>query len=172
MELWDVYDINGKKSGKILNRDNEYTKEGEFHLASIICIVNENGKLLIQKRSDNKKSDPCKWSFTGGAVVSGETSVSGAIREIYEELNIIIQPSELIKIGTYIEKNAIFDAFITFISDKNSEIKIQKEEVSEYKWVDINILNKCLLNGEIAHNAVKAITLSVNYLSTKQRPED
>ena len=33
------------------------TKEGEFHLASIICIVNENGKLLIQKRSDNKKSD-------------------------------------------------------------------------------------------------------------------
>lgn len=66
VEFLDIYDINKNKTGKTIDRFHEYTKEGEFHLTSIVCIVNENGKLLIQKRSDNKKSDPVKWSFTGG----------------------------------------------------------------------------------------------------------
>lgn len=164
MEFWDIYDINGNKTGRIIDRFKEYTQEGEFHLASIVCLVNKKRQLLIQKGSDNKKVDPGKWSFTGGAVLCGENAVMGAVREIQEELGISVQPQRLMKLGAYLERNAIFNAFIAFIPSSNLQIKIQKEELSKYKWVDLSYLEKLIKEGKVAPNAIKAVHLSLDYL--------
>ena len=42
---------------------------------------------MIQQRSETVKN-PLVWSATGGSVVAGEDSYTGAIREVKEELGL------------------------------------------------------------------------------------
>ena len=56
MELWDVYDINRKFTGKVIDRhSDEKLKEGEYHLVVQSTIINDDGKLLLGKRAEFKK---------------------------------------------------------------------------------------------------------------------
>ena len=56
MELWDVYDKNKKKTGKIIDRhSDERLNEGEYHLAVEAIIINEN-KILISRRANFKNN--------------------------------------------------------------------------------------------------------------------
>ena len=54
MELWDIYDRNRNKTGKIIKRG-ERMLEGEFHLIVHIWIKNSNNEFLIQQRSEKVK---------------------------------------------------------------------------------------------------------------------
>src|SRR3712207_8976613 len=51
------------------------------------CITNENGELLLQKRSDKEDI----WGLPGGAVEIGESIEESAIREVKEETGIDIR---------------------------------------------------------------------------------
>ena len=45
MELWDVYDINRKFTGKVIDRhSNERLKKGEYHLVVEAIIINLKGE--------------------------------------------------------------------------------------------------------------------------------
>lgn len=58
-----------------------------------------NDKVLLCKRSPNQ-SLPGKWSIPGGGVENGESPREAAVREFFEETNIIIEdPDELKLIG-------------------------------------------------------------------------
>ena len=55
MELWDVYDIDRQKTGKLAQRVNgKSMPEGEYHLVVHICLFNAKGQLLIQQRQLDK----------------------------------------------------------------------------------------------------------------------
>lgn len=50
MELWDVYDINKKFTGKVIDRHSEERlKEGEYHLVVEAIIINSKGEILLNK---------------------------------------------------------------------------------------------------------------------------
>lgn len=53
MELWDVYDINRKKTGKTHLRSVPLP-EGSYHLVVHAIIENERGEVLISKRHPTK----------------------------------------------------------------------------------------------------------------------
>lgn|SRR3712207_2373699 len=59
------------------------------------CITNENGELLLQKRSDKEDI----WGLPGGAVEIGESIEESAIREVKEETGIDISVDYLV--GVY-----------------------------------------------------------------------
>ena len=61
MEKWDLYDENGNKIGKTINRG-EKMESNEYHISVHIWIINKKNEFLIQKRSANKKKFP-KSSF-------------------------------------------------------------------------------------------------------------
>ena len=86
IEYWDVYDKNKQKTGRLMKRG-ELLKEDEYHLIVHIWIKNSKGEFLIQQRSETVKN-PLVWSATGGSVVAGEDSYTGAIREVKEELGL------------------------------------------------------------------------------------
>ena len=51
MELWDIYDKNRNKTGKVIDRNsNERLKEGEYHLVTEAIIMNNKGQLLLNRR--------------------------------------------------------------------------------------------------------------------------
>ena len=55
MEIWDILDENGNKTGKTMKRG-EPIPEGFYHLGADVWIINSENKILIQKRSAKKKA--------------------------------------------------------------------------------------------------------------------
>lgn len=90
-ELWDVYDAEGKLTGKTHLRAVPL-KPDEYHLCVHVWTQNSKGEFLLTKRSENK-SMPGLWESTGGSVTAGEDSFSAALREVREETGLELEPS-------------------------------------------------------------------------------
>lgn len=78
MELWDILDIEGNKTGKTIERG-QTMLENEYMLSVHIYLRNKEGLYLIQKRSEKKDKLPGIWDVTLGSVVSGEDSKTTAL---------------------------------------------------------------------------------------------
>ena len=79
-EVWDLYDAKGNKTGYTLVRGRPIP-EGCYHLVVSVWIINNRGEYLLSQRHPDKPY-PLRWECTGGAVLSGEDSLGGALREV------------------------------------------------------------------------------------------
>ena len=153
-EYFDVLNSKGEYTGKTESREKCH-KEGLWHKAVVVFIVNSKGQVLLQKRSSNKKMWPNMWDITaGGHVLSGEFGFQAIIRECKEEIGITLDKNDIMFIGattsTNIKGDIVNNHFNeSYIANKDIDInslKLQKEEVSEAKWVDreeiINRINQ------------------------------
>ncbi len=70
--------------------------------ASIIC-VNDDGDVLLGKRSDNHK-----WGYSGGAVEIDEHVEDCAKRELYEEMGLIAEELEFFYVNSGPEAHYIY----------------------------------------------------------------
>jgi len=61
-----------------------------FGLAVRAIITDDNGKILILKRSADSKTNPGKWELPGGKVDQGEPFDKALIREVFEETQLKI----------------------------------------------------------------------------------
>lgn len=96
----------------------------------VVCgVIIENGKVLITQRGDKKNFG--KWEFAGGKINSNESPEDAIIREVKEELNLIVEVSREITRYNFQEYNLIF--MLCFISGKNSLIL---NEHLNYRWID------------------------------------
>lgn len=130
MEIMDLYDYQRQKTGKTYIRGSAQP-EGFFRLVVHVCIFNSKNQLLIQQRTLNKKM-PGLWDVTSaGAVSTGESSNQGAQRELFEELGIQIDFSN-IRPSLTANFPQGFDDFYILHGDINLEdIILQEEEVAD-----------------------------------------
>lgn len=91
MEKWDLYTREREKTGLTHIRGEEIP-EGCFHLVVHVWLKNSRGEYLISRRSADRPTFPLMWETTGGSVLMGEDSLSGALREVREELGIDLPP--------------------------------------------------------------------------------
>ncbi len=150
-EMWDIYDINRKKTGRLAKRDVYEFKEGEFHIVVQAIIMNSRNELLISKRAANKGFG-LMWEFNGGSVLAGETSLEGIIREVKEELGIEFTKKEAIFfkeiLGYKISPN--FKDMWLFRKDIDiKDITFPDRETIEAKWVNIDEFMKMFEKGKI-----------------------
>jgi len=93
------------------------------------AIILENKKILLIKRSDDEKAFPGYWAGPGGKANEGETPEQAVTREAKEETNLEFKPKELIKIGQYMDR-----PLYRFYGDWSGDVKIQEEEIADWKW--------------------------------------
>ncbi|MEQ1112662.1 MULTISPECIES: (deoxy)nucleoside triphosphate pyrophosphohydrolase [Acinetobacter] len=63
----------------------------------VAAIVMKDQKILaVQKGVAKKEYMSFKWEFPGGKVEAGETLETALTREILEELNLVVQPKNLL----------------------------------------------------------------------------
>ena len=142
-EIWDIYDKDGKKTGRTMKRG--IPKDGEYMLCVHMYLFNSKGEALVQKRSKNKESHPGEWDITGGAALWGETAIQAVIRETYEEVGIAISEKELKYMGRIVKSRRIVDIFSAQKDFDIGDCNMQKEEVDELKFVSChNLLNDIL----------------------------
>lgn len=152
MELWDVYDINRNKTGKVLDRhSNERLKDGEYHLVTEGIIINIDGKILVNKRASSKEKYPLMWECTGGSCVKGENTLQGILREIKEELGLNLKENEAIYLKSLRDDKAkdFKDIWAFRKNIKIKDIKFTDGEVIDSRWVTIDEFEKMLNNKEI-----------------------
>ena len=150
IEYWDIYDKNKQKTGKIMKRG-ERLKEDEYHLIVHIWIKNSQGEFLIQQRSETVKN-PLVWSATGGSVLSGEDSYTGALREVKEELGLDLTNHKgyLFDSSLYEEDNQKYwcDTYLYFIDLDINTLSLQKEEVKQVKYEKMDIIKQMMNNKQ------------------------
>ena len=88
-EKWDLYDQQGRKTGKTIQAG-ENVPQGYCLYCVGIWVIDSEKKILLTKRSSQKRYAPGKWENTGGHMISGETSRHAIVRELKEETGIQI----------------------------------------------------------------------------------
>lgn len=155
MESFDVLNEYGEFTGEIATRE-ECHKNGYWHRAVYAFIIDNNGNVLLQKRSANKKLWPNMWDVTvGGHVDSGEFGRQALIRETKEELGIEISDEDikyLVGSTSINEQGDIINKHYNecYLITKNidvSNVVIQKEEVSDVKYFSREELIKRIDNN-------------------------
>jgi isopentenyl-diphosphate delta-isomerase type 1 len=139
-ELLDVVDADDRVIG--VKTRGEIHARGLMHRAVHILVFNSKGELFLQKRSMTKDENPGQWdSSAAGHVDSGETYIACAIREIEEELGIVLdsgldsgldflfhkKPSKL----NGMEHSPIYRCVY------DGELKLQAAEIDEGKWLSL-----------------------------------
>lgn len=156
-EYFDILDENGNKTGKTKLRS-EVHRDGDWHKAVHIWIINNNGDILLQRRCATKDSNPNMLDISSaGHLSAGDDSLSGAIRELKEELNIDVKPEDLQFIKTlkrsskYTEtfiNNEFDDLYILRTNKKIEDMKYQEEEISEIFYVPYKEFKKMVENKQ------------------------
>ena len=138
-------------TGRTTLRGRGFLKSGEYHLVVHIWPVSPEGKILIQRRSDDKKLMPGEWAATGGAAIAAEDSQTAAIRELREELGLKRSFREIDKLIRFKKRNSFLDVWITLCNLPADRLTLQTEEVAEVKWVTPNELKQMIKDGKF-HN--------------------
>lgn len=80
MELWDVYDINRKCTGKVIDRhSDEKLKEGEYHIVVETILINSNAIFYKTLRDDNAKDFKDIWIFRKDLEIQDLNYVDGEV---------------------------------------------------------------------------------------------
>lgn len=145
-EFWDVYDTNGKKLNKIIQRGKDRLGTDEYHMGSAV-FIKDNDDFLIQQRSLKKDLYPGKWSITGGSALAGEDAKQCAVREVMEELGIKINPQNLKQIYSFTARQCIFNIFVVSVP-KTIKTTRQVEEVEQIAWVSRQKMLDLYHNGD------------------------
>lgn len=143
IEYIDILDEFGQLTGAQKTRA-EVHRDGDWHRTAHVWIINQNGEILLQKRSKEKENHPGMWDVScAGHLSAGDSSVEGALRELDEELGIKAERDDLqflatIKVrggGAKYCNNEFTDVYILKISRRVEDLKLQQEEVDAVKFV-------------------------------------
>ena len=146
MELLDLFDENKNLTNLQISRGVK-VPEGYYRLVVHICIFNEDGMMLIQKRTPNKKW-PIKWDISvGGCVTAGESSKLAEMREVKEEIGLDVDLSNVRCNFTFNFEDGFDDIYLFNIDNLDlTKLKLQKTEVSEVKWATCDEIIEMMKN--------------------------
>jgi 8-oxo-dGTP diphosphatase len=116
-----------------------------YGLAVRVLLTDQDGKILILKRSTDSKTNPGRWELPGGKVNQDESFDHALIREVYEETNLKIALEHVV--GASEQNLHIIRAVHIIMSGKiiEGELNLSSEHEG-YAWV----LMETLSNYELA----------------------
>ena len=173
MELLDIVDEKGNPTGETVPREVAH-REGIRHRTAHVWIFRRRGgvvQILLQKRSDNKDSDPgCYDISSAGHIPAGSDYIPSAVRELKEELGVDMNGDELIYCGqrrfrferefhgSMFRDNQVSNVYLLWLDRDAGEFTLQKEEISAVRWmplvdclrnVENGALNSCIFPEEL-----------------------
>ena len=110
-------------------------------------LIIQNNEVLIGLRSENDNGGGL-WEFPGGKIEINESSEEAVIRELKEELDIVVHKPKKVMQYLHRFKNLIYDiSFFEVISFKGSIKNIVHDEL---KWTDLaSINNYNFISGDL-----------------------
>lgn len=128
-------------SGYIMNLRKYVGHMTLIQCAASIIIENEEGQILLGKRTDNHM-----WGYSGGSIEIDESTEDCAKRELLEETGLVAEELEFFMINSGPETHYVYpngdevsNVEIIYICKKyHGELRPQEEEISELRFFDID----------------------------------
>lgn len=147
MESFDLYDAQRRPTGETMLRGTP-TPTGSYRLVVHISIFNSKGEMLIQQRQPFKDDWCDMWDLSvGGSVTSGETSQTGAERELAEELGVIADLQDAVPSVSISFKGGFDDHYIIKCDLDIADLRLQYEEVKAAKWASLEEILSMIDSG-------------------------
>lgn len=155
-EYIDVLDEKGNITGEVKLRK-EVHKDGDYHRSAHVWVINSNGDILLQRRCATKDTYPNMLDISSaGHLVAGDDSISCAIRELKEELNLDAETESLIFLDTLVKNtrcetsinNEFADIYLYRTNKEIKDMKFQEEEISEILFVPYKKFKAMVKNGQ------------------------
>lgn len=151
-ELWDIYDRERNLTGRTVERGQPMAPD-EYHLVVHVWIRNRRGEWLLSQRTPNK-TFPLKWEPTGGSVTSGEDSLTGALREVREELGLALDPADAVFFTSFRRDqprwkcSGFVDVWVFPWDGEIDEVRYQEGETCGAMWADNRKIWQLIYDGE------------------------
>lgn len=147
-ELLDLYDENGNLTGLTIQRGEPF--EDRYYVFIVhLCLFNDEGLMLCQRRSLTKAGYSGYWDFTAsGFVCSKETPTFAINRELKEELGVDGLITEQDCLFT-LRADASLDSF--YFAKRNislQQLKFQQDEVMDAKYLSLEQIREMIEKNE------------------------
>ena len=157
MELWDLYNKDRELIGKTHVRG-EAIPEGCFHLVVHVWIRNKHGEYLISQRSANRPTFPLMWECVGGSVTAGEDSLTGALREAFEEVGVELSADcgrvVFSRVRDVIGGKRFGDIMDVWLFDFDGDADLDAattDEVADARWMRVEEIRTLYEEGKLVH---------------------
>ena len=154
MELWDLYTENFVKTSYIHVRGEELPDD-LYHLVCHAWIRNSKNQWLISQRASWRSSCPLMWECVGGSILTGESGVDGAIREVKEEVGIDLTEYMLKPVFMQVRKEVnglkFNDILQVWVVDYDGLVDLNNattNEVEQVRWLYFDEVQKLFNSGE------------------------
>lgn len=153
MELFDVLDENGRKTGVVRERGVAH-RDGSLHGTVHMWIVRRGAagpEVLLQRRAQSKDSNPgCYDISSAGHIAAGGEVMDAAVREMREELGLSVRPEELHYLGQHRGQyqsrfhghpfwdNELSHVFVYTKPVTVDDLTLQPEEVAAVRWMGMD----------------------------------
>lgn len=132
-ETWDLYDANEVYKGTF-TKGKGMIPPNLYHKTVEVIPTDMEGHLLLTRRSMRKKTGAGQLEFPAGSVLSGETEMQAAIRELKEETG--LTPKKIYHLQKARTKGIIRYTFLAYIPDLLEQpIQCPETEVMSYQLV-------------------------------------
>jgi isopentenyldiphosphate isomerase len=151
-ELVDLCDEDNNLTGEKISK-NEAHAQGLWHRVAHVWIYNSQGEVMLQLRAKNKANFPAVWDISvAGHVSAGEDPLVSTIREISEEIGLIVKPADLQFVlisktkKSYSSNLNLHFGYTYFLQYDGAieDLKLQTEEVEAVKFFTIAEIKKAL----------------------------
>lgn len=158
-EKIDILDEQGEKTGRVAWKS-EAHRMGLWHRCFHLWIVDpgespDGSHLLVQRRASGKETWPNRLDVTAaGHLMAGESGLDG-LREVEEELGLLVGADELAPLGTRRSELEIpagmdrefQDVFLLVRQLSPSDLRLQREEVASVARLSLGDMER-LCEGE------------------------
>lgn len=137
-EILDIVNEHDEVIGQI-----ERSKKDDSHIVRVIFIgyYTPDKKIILQKRSQQKKNNPGKLTASvSGHVESGMSYEDTAVKEALEESGIVIDRENLISLGVMFGGDVMRAVFAYPFDGNIDDLKVEEGEGDGFVAMDINDL--------------------------------
>jgi len=97
----------------------------------------KNQSVLLHKRDGNTTINPHKWGFFGGLSEGKENPKEAWIREMKEELDIDLVPSEIVLLRDYRNEERQTHRYVFFVESNCEKSSLHLGEGADFDWVPL-----------------------------------
>ncbi len=149
-EWLDVVDENDKVVGRATRQ--EVHKDKLIHRSAHILLLNSKDQIFVQLRSLSKDNSAGLWDTSAaGHVDSGESYLQCAVRELAEELGVVLSADDLIPVGRLPpESSNGFEFTQIYTARSDQPLTLQAEEIDDGRWVSADQLDRWISEDRAA----------------------